>query len=137
MNLTMAVICDEARERPDGRFDIVGVYSELSAPGFPAIQERMTVVFVIEWAVEEAGTQVLRADLTDADGQRILTIEGETEVSRRAGDRPPAMTRMIMPLEQVIFPRAGRYRFDLVAGGDVHPACSLFVGQPAESGRAH
>jgi hypothetical protein len=33
-----------------------------------------------------------------------------------------------MPLEKVVFPKPGRYRFELVAGGDVADACSFFVG---------
>jgi hypothetical protein len=128
MELILAVICDQAAERADGKLDLIGVFNELSAPGFPALQERMTVVFVMEWSREEAGRQPLRADLIDQDDRRVLTIQGHTDVSARRGGSGRAQTRLILPLERIVFPRGGHYHFDLIAGGDVRRACSLFVG---------
>lgn len=134
MNLEIAIICDEANERPDGRFDVVGIYNELSAPGFPAVQSHMTVVFVMEWTGDETGPQDFRADLVDEKGRRVLSIEGRTEVAARANGQSPARTRLIMPLEQVVFPIAGRYHFEVVAAGDVHRGCSIVVThQPAQT----
>jgi hypothetical protein len=133
MDLTLALICDDARERPDGRLDIVGAYNELAAPGFPALQSRMTVVFVMEWTEEETGPQAFRADLVEESGTRVLTIEGETHVAPRSAGRAPRRTRLILPLEQVVFPQAGRYRFEVLAGGDLYPACSIFVTEAEAS----
>jgi len=129
MNLVLAVVCDDVRERTDGKLDVIGVYSELSAPGFPAVQARMTVVFVMEWSREETGTQVFRADLVQQSGRRILTIEGETTVTAHVDGRPPPRTRLVLPLQNVVFPEAGAYHFELVAGGDVQRACSCFLSQ--------
>jgi hypothetical protein len=129
MILRMSAVCEDARERNDGRLDLVGVFHELSAPGFPAMQERMIAVFLIEWAADEAGRQPLRADMVDATGRKLLTIQGHTDVEARSAGRPPALTRLIVALDKVVFPVPGVYRFDLVAGGDVVPACSFFVGQ--------
>lgn len=131
MELTLALICEDVRERPDGRLDMTGVLDELSAPGFPALQQRMTVVLVMEWCADEAGTQAFRADLLGPDDTRVLTIEGGTEVPPFAGRATPPRTRLVLPLEKVIFPRAGRYRFELVAGGDTHEACSVHLREQA------
>jgi hypothetical protein len=128
MKLILALTCDGARERPDGKLDIQGIFNELNAPGFPAMQERMTAVFIVEWSDEEAGEQPLRADLVDEKGQRVLTIQGHTQVSARGPDRAPAQTRLVMPLQRVVFPQPGRYTFELVAAGDTVAACSVFVG---------
>jgi len=123
--------CDDARERPDGKLDIQGVFNELYAPGFPAMQDRMTVVFVVEWDRSEAGRIPLRADLVDEEDRKVLTIQGHTDVERRSADRAPAQTRLILPLQDVVFPRAGRYRFLLRAGKVEQYALSLFVGERA------
>jgi hypothetical protein len=131
MKLRLSAVCETARERPDGRLDLVGVFNELSAPGFPARQDRMTAVFLLEWSADEAGRQPLRADLLDDAGRKIITIQGHTDVESRGSDRAPAQTRLIMPLEMVVFPKPGRYRFELLAGGDVADACSFFVGHAA------
>ena len=136
MDLTLAAVCDEAREGQGGKLDIFGIYSELTAPGFPAVQPRMTLVLVMEWDADEAGPQPFRADLVFETGQRVLTIEGETEVGPPTLGRPAPRTRLVMPLKDVVFPAAGRYRFEVVAGGDTHTACSLFLSdqpQPARS----
>lgn len=130
MILRLSAVCEAAHERPDGRLDLAGMFNELSAPGFPAMQDRMTVVFLVEWDPSESGRQPLRADMVDETGRKLLTIQGHTDVEAREGGRAPAQTRLIMPLEKVVFPTPGRYRFDLVAGGDaVEDACSFFVGE--------
>jgi hypothetical protein len=109
MELKLAVICEAARERPDGRVDIIGIFDELHAPAFPAVQERMTVVFVLEWAADESGDQPFRANLVHANGMKILGLEGHTVV--HASGNAPAKTRLIQPLEKVVFPAAGSYHF--------------------------
>ena len=134
MILRLAAVCEAARERPDGRVDFMGVFNELSAPGFPAMQERMTVVFIVEWEPGESGRLPLRADMVDEGGRKLLTIQGHTDVAERDAGRAPPQTRLVMPLEKVVFPAAGRYRFELVAGGDAVDACSFFVGEVTEPG---
>ncbi|MGH7445999.1 MAG: DUF6941 family protein [Longimicrobiales bacterium] len=133
MILRLSAVCESAHERPDGRLDLSGIFNELSAPGFPAMQEHMTVVFLVEWESGETGELPLRADMIDESGRKLLTIQGHTQVEARGNDRSPPQTRLIMPLDKVVFPTPGRYRFELVAGGDVADACSFFVGAAARS----
>lgn len=132
MELILAVACDNARVRPDGKLDITGVFNELYAPGFPAKQDHMTVVFIVEWGRDVSGRIPLRADLVDENGQKSFTIQGHTEVEPRPMDRAPAQTRLVMPLEGVVFPTAGSYHFELTFGDEVRRALHLFVGQRAE-----
>lgn len=127
MRLVLALACEDAHVRPDGRLDIRGVFHQLAAPGFPAAQDRMTAVFVMEWAPEEAGRQPLRADLVEAaSGKPVLTIQGHTDVDASRPGVPPH-TRLVMPLENVVFPAEGRYEFQLAAGGDRVSAFPIFL----------
>lgn len=135
MKLTLSLACDSARARPDGKVDITGVFNELWAPGFPAAQQRMTVLFVLEWSAEESGRKPLRADLVDDSGQKVLTIEGHTDVERRGAGRAPAQTRLVMPLENVVFPHAGRYTFELRVGEEKREAFSVWVGEDPDAGQ--
>jgi hypothetical protein len=128
MRLLLSLACEDARARPDGRLDITGIFDELQAPGFPAVQDRMTVVFIMEWSGAEQGRREFRADLVDAGGRKVLTIEGHTDVTARQGGRPPR-TQLMMPLERVIFPEPGEYRFILDVEGSETPAFSLRVTQ--------
>ncbi len=128
MELILSVVCDDADVRPDGKLDLTGIFTQLQAPGFPAAQDRMTAVFLIEWGPDETGRQPIRADLLDEAGEKVLTIEGHTEVDAVPGGAPP-QTRLIMPLEKVVFPRAGTYRFRLASGKARRSGCSLHVGE--------
>lgn len=131
MKLTTAALCETARERPDGRIDLLGVFHELNAPGFPAVQEQMTAVFVVEWDDDERGEQPLRADLLGPNGRKVLTIEGHTAVESSDPAAPP-QSRLLLPLERVVFPEAGVYEFELLAGSDVVRACPLrLIHRPA------
>jgi hypothetical protein len=131
MRLLLSLACEDARPRPDGRLDVVGIFDELQAPGFPAIQDAMTVVFVMEWSPREQGRREFRADLLDRRERKVLTIEGHTDVAAPRADGRPR-TQLIMPLEKVVFPEAGEYRFVLSVGDEVMPAFSVHLSQPSE-----
>lgn len=133
MELILALACEDARKRPDGRIDLIGVFDELSAPGFPARQDRMTVIFVMQWSAGQEGRQEFTADLVAPAGDKVLTIEGHTDVAAAAAPTPPR-TELIMPLENVIFPHAGEYRFQLTAAGETRPAFALVVSQGPPDG---
>lgn len=128
MELLLALACEDARTRPDGRLDFIGVFDELNAPGFPAAQDRMTVVFIMAWADGQEGRQEFTADLVDADDRKVLTIEGHTDVASPQGAGRPK-TQLIMPLERVVFPHEGEYRFVLTVGGETRTALSLLLSE--------
>ncbi len=109
----MALVCEDARTTPDGKLDIHGIFNDLFAPGFPARQARMVLVMGIEWDRKDDGRYQFLVDVEDPTGRPILTLDGHTDVDRRAPERPPARTRLIMPLEQVVFPQPGAYRLVL------------------------
>jgi hypothetical protein len=108
-----ALICEDAAVRNDGRVDVHGVYHQLYAPGFPAQQERMMLAVAVEWDAGEEGRQEFRIDLMDPSGSPALTISGHTDVGPRTPGEAPPQTRLIMPIERVVFPVAGSYTFEL------------------------
>lgn len=129
MHLRFCALCEDARSAPDGRLHVHGIYHDLSAPGFPALQDRLVLVLVLEWAREDHGRYLFKADLQDEDGNVSLTVEGETEVHRPSPDRPPARSQLILPLEDVVFPRAGQYAFRVRVKGYTLQGPSLYLMQ--------
>jgi hypothetical protein len=113
----MAFFCDDARETPDGKLDITGVFHDLYAPGFPALQERMVLVLVLDWDRGDSGQYNMKAELVGPDGKPVLTVDGHSEVRPMPKDRPPARTRLVMPLEKAVFPSPGRYHLRVTAKG--------------------
>lgn len=115
MRVLYAVICEEAGARQDGRVDLHGVFHQLYAPGFPAQQDHLTLAVVLEWEPGERGDIPFRIDLADPSGAPTLTINGHTEVGDTTDGSPP-QTRLVLPLQELVFPAAGTYRFELERG---------------------
>jgi hypothetical protein len=135
MHVQLALVCDDARVRPDGKMDVEGVFNDLIAPGFPAKQERMVLVTTIEWDRGDEGRNLFKVDLVGPDGRPSLTVDGHTDVDRRPPDRPPPRTRLVLPLEEVIFPRPGRYTFQIKVKGRKLRGPSIFLME-GEGGEA-
>jgi hypothetical protein len=134
MRLRFSAICEDARPTPDGRLDVHGVYHDLSAPGFPARQDRLVLVLVLEWDRSDHGRYLFKADLEDAQSNVSLTVEGETEVFRPAPSSPPARSQLVLPLDGVVFPRAGQYQFKVKVKGSTFDGPSLYLVElPGES----
>lgn len=102
--------------RPDGRVDLNGVFHHLFAPGFPAQQDRMTLVVVLEWGEEETGRVNFKIDLLDPTNSPVGTINGHTDVGTPKPMEPPQQTRLVMGLDNVVFPVEGTYQFELSVG---------------------
>ena len=119
MRILAAAVCDHAAATPDGKLNLQGIFHDLYAPGFPARQDRMTLVLSLEWDRSDAGLHSFRVDVRGPGGRPTLTVEGQSEVTPRPTDRPPPRTQLVMPLEDVVFPVPGRYEFEVKVKGNV------------------
>ena len=127
MQLRFSTVCADARQTPDGKIDVHGVFHDLSAPGFPAQQDHLVLVLVIEWDREDHGRFLFKADLEDEAGRPSLTVEGETEVHRPEPDQPPVRSQLIMPMEGVIFPKPGQYTFRVRVKGNTLDGPGIYL----------
>jgi hypothetical protein len=127
-----AFICGDARVTHDGRMDVLGVLNELYAPAFPARQDRVVLVALLVWDAGESGALDFRVDLEDDAGASIYTVTGSTDVAARDAPSPPPKTRLVLPLHNVVFPAAGRYRFVLRVASTRVLGPSLFVCEQAQ-----
>ncbi len=132
MLLQHAFLCDHAAMSPEGKLDVHGAFNDLYAPGFPAKQDHMVLVLQIEWAHADHGRYQFRVDLVDPGGKPVLSVDGHTDVDARPVDRPPPRTRLIMPLEEVVFPVPGRYRIEVRLKGRTFDGPSLHLVSSAE-----
>ncbi len=131
MELQLALVCDHAKTTDDGKLDVHGVFNDLYAPAFPALQNHMVLVLAVEWSRSDSGRYRFRVELIDPDGKPTLSVEGHTDVDSRPEDRPPARTRLMLPLEKVVFPKPGAYRFKVQLKGKWHDGPSLHLIQGA------
>ena len=104
------LFCTDAGNGSDGKLSIHGIFNELRAPDFPARQDKMVLVGIVEWQRDLQGRIPFTVDLTDPEGKSIFSIEGHTDVEARPPSKAPAKTQLILPLKNVMFPVPGHYR---------------------------
>lgn len=133
MKVLYAVIAEDARLRHDGRMDVHGVFHELYAPGFPARQDQLTLVTTIEWDASERGAIAFSVNLLDPDRSPVLTVNAETQVEDQYAVHRPARTQMAIPIEKLVFPRAGSYEFELTVGEHSEPLTPIYLIEDPEA----
>jgi len=122
-----ALICGDARMSHDGRLELTGVFNELFAPAFPATQARIVLVAMLVWDAGEQGRLQFTVDLVGPSKKSVFTIEGNTEVPERKQGVPPPKTQLVLPLHNIMFPVAGRYRFAFQVGATRMVGPSLYL----------
>lgn len=75
------------------------------------------LALAIEWDLEGEGRREFSIELRDPSGSPSLTIRGHTDVTARAAGDAPPRTLLVMPMHEVVFPRAGTHLFHLEVEG--------------------
>ena len=127
MKVLYSVIAEDAKLRHDGRMDVHGIFHELYARGFPARQDRLSLVTTIEWTAEERGAIDFTVNLLDPDRAPVLTINAQTQVEDEYAVHRPARTQMAIPIDGLTFPRTGTYEFELTVGEHKQPLANLYL----------
>ena len=122
-----ALICGDARLSHDGKLELSGVFNELYAPAFPATQAHIVLVAMLVWDAGEQGKLLFTIDLVGPSKKSVFTVEGSTDVPERAAGAPPPKTQLVLPLHNIMFPVAGRYRFAFQIGATRTIGPSLFL----------
>ncbi|MBB4637001.1 DUF6941 family protein [Longimicrobium terrae] len=133
MNVLYSVIAEEANLRHDGRMDVSGIFHELYAPGFPAQQERLTLVVTMEWAAEERGSIDFSVNLLDPARSPVLTINAQTQVEDQYAIHRAARTQMAIPMDGIVFPTPGTYQFELTVGEHKEDLAKIYLIEDANA----
>lgn len=134
MKVLYAILCEDATTRQDGRVDVHGVFHQLYAPGFPARQDQLMLAVNIEWEEHERGRINFAIEMLDPARSPALSITGHTDVSSIPAVQGPPMTRLLMPLQGVVFPAEGTYAFELIMGEERTPLTPLhLIADPGQN----
>ena len=134
MQLRFSAVCEDAQPRTDGRLDVNGVFHSLPAPGFPALQDHMVLVIVIEWDREDHGRYRFQVTLdheTEPFSERVLDVE--TEVRKPTAFEAGAKTPVIVPMHEVLFPHSGQYTFRIKAKGKTIDGPGIYLVEVPEA----
>jgi hypothetical protein len=128
MEVDLALLADAATIDAAGKLNILGVFDRLGGMGLPLRHPRMAMVLRFTAGVQEAGRHVVEIMLKDPDGEELVRVDGEMHLAPGShavggGVRVPH----ILNMDGLVFPKAGRYAFDVRVDGEHHVTIPLVV----------
>ncbi len=132
MEVDLALLADAATIDASGKLNILGVFDRLGGVGLPLRHPRMAMVLRFTAGLQEAGRHQVEIILKDPDGKELIRVDGEMHLAPGphaggAGVRVPHVLNM----DGLVFPKAGRYGFDVRVDGEHHVTIPLTVAPSA------
>ena len=137
MEIDMALLADAATVDVSGKLNILGIFDRISVAEFPAHHPHLSLVLRLSATMGEAGHHKMEIVLKDPDGSRMMGMNGDFSVGPGpALSGGQVRVPQVLNIERLVFPKAGRYAFDVSLDGEHHVSISLFVheiggGRPA------
>jgi hypothetical protein len=128
MEIDLALLADAATVDASGKLNILGIFDRISTSGFPAQHPHIALVLRFTASVKESGTHSVVIRLSDPEGKEVLSLNGEIMVppgSAGAGGR--MAVPQIINMDRIVFPRPGRYAFDISLDGEHGVSVPLFL----------
>lgn len=120
MQVRIAALADYTNITAENKLNILGIFSQLYAPGVPARHPSMQLVVQFAFEPSETGKKRIKILLQDADGGQVLSLETPMEVPPAPGPDPVVLNQVLV-LQDVIFPRFGSYEFAIELNGEPMP----------------
>jgi len=134
MDVTLALLADAANVSSDGKLNIMGIFNALGAASFPVVHPQMALVLRFEATrAEEGKSRAIELQLADSDGGKVFQISAQLVVPPSTPGTPIRLNHILM-LNNIQFPKAGDYVFNVLIGDDQKAAIDLKiveVKQPA------
>ena len=107
------ILCDTVYTEPQtGKKALIGLFSELKAPGFPVFHPGFCVYLAFS---DCEGTVRLKLRIVDVDEERDPIVEAVHDI--QVSDRRAVM-EMVWTGGAIVFPAAGEYRIQTFAGDE-------------------
>ena len=135
MEIDLALLADAATVDVAGKLNILGIFDRISVPEFPAPHPHISLVFRFSASMGEAGEHQVEIVLKDPDGKEMMKLSGGLQVGPG-----PAMAGgevrvpQVLNIERLVFPKAGRYHFEVKLDG-VHQVSLPLLVHGIGSGR--
>lgn len=137
MEVDLALLADAATIDGSGKLNILGIFDRLGATSLPTRHPRLTLVLRFSAGVDEIGTHQVGIVLKGPDGQEVLRIDGEMNLT--GGPHSVAdgvLVPHILNMDGLVFPVAGRYAFDVRVDGEHQVSIPLTVESSSKLAQA-
>jgi hypothetical protein len=128
MEIDLAFLADAATVDVAGKLNILGIFDRISVSELPASHPHMALVLRLAASLGEAGVHKVQIVLRDPEGGRVMGMNGEVRVP----PGPPlaggeVKIPQVLNIGGLVFPREGRYAFDVSLDGEHHVSIPLVV----------
>jgi len=137
MEVDLALLADAATIDGSGKLNTLGIFDRLGATSLPTRHPRLTLVLRFSAGVDEIGTHQVGIVLKGPDGQEVLRIDGEMNLT--GGPHSVAggvLVPHILNMDGLVFPVAGRYAFDVRVDGEHQVSIPLTVESSSQLAQA-
>ena len=137
MEVDLALLADAATIDGSGKLNILGIFDRLSTTAFPTRHPRLSLVLRFSAGINEVGKHAIGISLKAPDGQEVMRIDGEMNLSTGPGGvSGGVLVPHILNMDGLVFPVAGRYAFDVRVDGEHEVTLPLTVDGPERTARA-
>ncbi len=115
----MALLADYANIAQGGKLNVLGIFSAIYAQAFPAVHAQMQLIFMWEAnRVESGRVKQIEIQLCDEDGKKMGSLGADFKVPEGIPGKK-IHGNQIIGFNNIAFPKAGAYVFNILINGDV------------------
>jgi len=119
VDVRFAVLADYAAVDPQGRFNIIGLFSDIYAAAFPLQVTNLHVALSFTANALEAGsTKALRLVLQDQDGKALVALDGQIGIPPPARPGRPSLINICLGIHNLAIPEEGAYQVCVLINGE-------------------
>lgn len=127
MDVPLAVIADAANVSLEGKLNIFGIFTNISAGNFPALHPQLQLVIAFEADNAEAEKlKDVEIRLNDSDGRDLLMIRGQFTVPKGTPGKKVRINH-VFPLSGIVFPKPDDYEFKILVNGETKASVPFTV----------
>ena len=134
MEVRFAALADYAAVDQQGRFNIIGLFTEHYVQAFPVQIANLHVALSFRTNALEAGaTKQLQVVLQDADGKTIIQLDGQVAVPPPVRPGRPSHLNLCLGIHNLSLASEGEYQATVLIDGDVKAVLEFAVLQVSPS----
>jgi hypothetical protein len=112
MIVAFALLADYTLTSKEDKFSVIGIYDRIGAHNFPARHRQLQLAIRLVGTPADYGQDNnIKVELVDSEGRPLTQADGVISVPADI-ERPPTMN-LVMQFEDVVFPHAGDYQFNV------------------------
>ena len=114
MKANLGVCCDYAMVDQKGKLSVIGIFNNINSSSFPARHPKMFLVYLLEGSTSEKGILEGQLLLKDPSGNILIQMNGLQFKFEGGNNGLPINSNFIIELNDQIFPKPGKYQFELI-----------------------